>query len=56
MVSNDCVAVRMSGPARHHSLAETSKPAASAFGGPFPHTPAVLVVVAGIGYFAILTD
>lgn len=46
-------AVRVSDAALHHSLEERSKPAAIAVGGPFPNTPAVKAVVAGIGCFVV---
>jgi hypothetical protein len=47
-VSNSVVS-RLSGAALPQSLEESSKPAASAVGGPFPHTPVAKAVVAGIG-------
>ena len=50
MFPSESVVTRISGAALPHSLEETSKPAASAVGGPLPHTPAVKVVAAGIGY------
>ena len=50
MFSSDSVVIRISGAALPHSLEESSKPAASAVGGPFPNTPAVKAVVAGIEY------
>lgn len=40
---------RVSDAALLHSLEESSKPAATAVGGPFPNTPAVKAMVAGIG-------
>lgn len=43
------VVVRVSGAALPHLLDERSKSAAIALGGPFPNTPAVKAVVAGIG-------
>jgi hypothetical protein len=43
------VVTRISGATLPYSLEESSKPAASAVGGPFPHTPVVKAVVAGIG-------
>lgn len=49
MFVRDSVVVRVSEPALPSSLDESSKPAASAFGGPFPHTPVAKAVVAGIG-------
>lgn len=49
MFVSDSVVGRVSGAALPHSLEESSKPAASAVGGPFPHTPVVKAVVAGIG-------
>lgn len=49
MVVRNSVVVRVSGAALPHSLEESSKPAAIAVGGPFPNTPAVKAVVAGIG-------
>jgi len=49
MFVSDSVVVRVSGAALPHSLEESSKPAATAVGGPFPHTPVVKAVVAGIG-------
>ena len=50
MFPSESVVTRISGAALPHSLEESSKPAASAVGGPFPHTPVVKAVVAGIGY------
>jgi len=49
MFVRESVGVRVSGTAQTQSLEESSKPAASAFGGPFPHTPVARAVVAGIG-------
>lgn len=49
MFASNGVVVRVSGAALPHSLEESSKPAASAFGGPFPHTPVARAMVAGIG-------
>ncbi len=53
MFPSDSVVTRISGAALPHSLEESSKPAASAVGGPFPHTPAAKAVVAGIGYLFV---
>jgi hypothetical protein len=50
MFASDSVVIRISGAALPHSLEESSKPAASAVGGPFPHTPVVKAAVAGIEY------
>lgn len=49
MFLSDSVVVRISGTALPTSLEESSKPAASAVGGPFPYTPVAKAVVAGIG-------
>lgn len=49
MFPSDSAACRIFGAALPQSLEESSKPAASAVGGPFPHTPVVRAVVAGIG-------
>jgi hypothetical protein len=49
MFVRDSVVVRVSGAALASSLEESSKPAASVFGGPFPHTPVAKTVVAGVG-------
>ncbi len=43
------VVVRVSDATLPQSLEESSKLAATAVGGPFPNTPAVKAVVAGIG-------
>lgn len=53
MFPSDSVVIRISGAALPHSLEESSKPAASAVGGPFPHTPVVDAVVAGIEYLSV---
>lgn len=53
MFPSESVATRISGAALPHSLKESSKPAASAVGGPLPHTPAVTAMVAGIGYLFV---
>ena len=50
MFVSDSVVTRISGAALPHSLEESSKPAASAVGGPFPHTPVVKAVVVGVGH------
>jgi hypothetical protein len=50
MFLSDSVVIRVSGATLPHSLEESSKPAASAVGDPFPHTPVVKAVVAGIEY------
>jgi hypothetical protein len=47
------VVFRVSGATFPHSLEESSKPAATAVGGPFPNTPAVKAVVAGIGFLFV---
>jgi hypothetical protein len=49
MFLSDSVVGRISGAALSLSPEESSKPAASAVGGPFPHTPVAKAVVAGIG-------
>lgn len=49
MFLRNSVVFRVSGATSPHSLEESSKPAATAVGGPFPNTPAVKAVVAGIG-------
>jgi hypothetical protein len=49
MFVSDSVVVRVSGATLPHSPEESSKPAASVAGGPFPNTPATRAVVAGIG-------
>ena len=49
MFLSDSVVIRISGATLPQSLEESSKPAANAVGGPFPHTPVATAVVAGIG-------
>jgi len=53
MFPSESVVTRISGTALPHSLKESSKPAASAVGGPLPHTPAVTAMVAGVGYLFV---
>ena len=53
MFVRDSVVVRISEPTQPSSLDESSKPAASVFGGPFPHTPVAKAMVAGIGCLVV---